>query len=165
MKARQREIWVFIIVLSICAVLIAGRGLKPGVSYDPNQYVIETRYSQRDTDDIWLRQGGKQLVTLPRTFKWRSGGHVKELLAFMGDPKHTAEFMGDKLYIWECSVRYDWDYSLEQPGNYLAVGFDSYSGYIQSVSSYADLPYNAVPVTPTDLEILNGYEKQDDDNW
>lgn len=164
MKARKREIWIFVIVLSICAVLIAGRGLKAGVTFDPNQYVIETRYSQRDADDIWLRQGGKQLVTLPRTFKWRSGGHAKELLSFLGSPQHTAEFMGDKLYIWKCSVRYDWDYSLEQPGNYLAIGFD-YAGYIQSASSYVDLPYNAMSVTPEDLEQLTEYEKQDDDNW
>lgn len=163
MKSRKREIRILLIVVSTCAVLIAGRGLKPGISYDPDQYVIETRYSQREADDIWLRQGGKQIVTLPRTFKWRSGGEAKVARAALGDPQYTAEFMGSPLYIWECSVRYDWDYALEQPGNYLALGFD-YGGYIDSASSYVDLPYNAKPITAEDLQNLTDYQNQDN-SW
>jgi hypothetical protein len=162
MKARKREIWILLIVVSFCAVLIGGRALKQGVSFDPDQLVIETRYSQRNADNIWLRRGDAELFKIPLPFSWRSAGKASEAWKALGPPQYTAEFMGEDIYLWEVPVRYDWDYALEQPGQYLAMGF-SYSGYIQSTSLYPALPYNAEPIEEDPDSLLQRLDHNDDD--
>lgn len=162
MRARKREIWILVVVVSFVAVLIGGRALKQSVSYNPNQLVIETRYSQREADEIWLRRGSSELFKIPLPFSWRSGAEAKEVFSSLGPPELTAEFMGDDIYLWEAPVRYDWDYALEQPGRYLAVGFD-YSGHVSSASLYAELPYNAEPLAEDPDALLERLTV--DDTW
>jgi hypothetical protein len=162
MKARKREIWILFIVVSFCAVLIGGRALRQGVTFDPNQLIIETRYSERQADHIWLRRGNEELLKIPAPFSWRTGGTVREAWEALGPPQYTAEFMGSELFLWETSVRYDWDYALEQPGRYLALGV-LYGGHIESASLYRELPYNAEPVTESPDEMLERLE--DNSDW
>ncbi|MFA5506988.1 MAG: hypothetical protein WC314_05250 [Vulcanimicrobiota bacterium] len=161
MKNRKREILVLVLVVSICAVLFADKLFQPGVTFNPDQLIIETRYSQRKADTIWLKRGEDRLVELPRSFVWNSGGKLREVLPLLGKPKYTAEFVGDTLYIWECSVRYDWDYQLEHPGRYLALG-SIHGGVISSASSYPELPINAVPITDEQLKQLEAEDRQED---
>lgn len=149
-------------MVSFCAVLIGGRALNQGVTFDPDQLVIETRYSERNADSLWLRKGDTELFQLPPPFSWRGGGTAQEAWQALGPPQYTAEFMGEELFLWETSVRYDWDYALERPGRFLSLGF-YYSGKIESASLYAELPYNAVGLTENPDDLLKRLDH--DDTW
>ena len=139
MNSKKRNLLSLLLLAFLCsalAFLASDRGHKS----NPDQLVVETRYSLPWTDRIGIVRGQERLFLLPETFQWTSGAPREKVIEALGNPSFEFEFLGDDFYVWEVDARYDWDLKDEFSGRYLALRF---YGRLYSATISQDLPADA----------------------
>jgi hypothetical protein len=150
-SSKKRNLLSLSIVLVLCAVLARTafthhpKGQDPAELGDPNQLVVETRYSLPWHDQLTLRRGSKRLFELPRLGGWRGGGKKDQVYSALGDPSFRFEFLDEEYFVWEGDVRYDWDIDNKFAGRYVSINFN-WEDTVSSVTISPTPPLDATPI-------------------
>lgn len=150
MSAKKRNLITLVLLLAVGAVLarLAVSNLTPQdprLLGDPDQIVVETRYSTPWHEKIGVRRGPTHLFDLPRGLRWDTGGTSEQVRKAFGPPQFQFGLLGDDYFVWKLNARYDWDLENAYSGHFLSVAF-RFNGRVRSVNLTEELPLDAQPV-------------------
>lgn len=159
MKAKRRNLISLAMIFLLAAFLAKEayhRSQDPALHGDPNQLVVETSYSHPWHDELVLRRGPQRLFKLKQGISWGTGGTADQVLKTLGPPQYRLVFLATEYWVWDDSIRYDWDFKQEHAGHFVSIGFD----WEDCVDSVTITPTPPLDAAPTDLKAFQNRESK-----